>query len=225
MRWTAFIFTLCFLTLSYGCAPPPTPTSTNSNTNYIRPLQQQVHAQQQQLQTLDNALQQLTSTVVATQTELTAVRAELAALHQQQTTTQTLPAAIVTTAPQQPESSGPSATEIYRNAFAAYTQGNYDEAVHGFGQFVNEYPQNPFAPTAYFRQGEALLAQGKNQQALESFAAIVLNYPDAHKAPQALLKMATLFKKITNPNRHKRLWTGYNKITRKVMQPRKRYRL
>lgn len=197
MRNTALLLFCSLVTLLSGCMAPPATSApgTTSFRNPIRPFEQQLKAQEQQINNLDRIVQQLSTTVSTNQNELIALRAEIVKLktrkpipviQQQKKRKSVKPSNPVAATPQ-------SATDIYRNAFSAYTNDNYSIAIDGFNQFLQDYPRNPYVPNAHFWKGEAFFAQGALQSAIEEFSNLVTGYPDAHKAPDALLKLARIF--------------------------------
>lgn len=192
MRCTALILTCLCVTLLSGCAPTPAPSRSASISS--RPLEQRVMAQQEQLVALDATVQQLSTTLATTQDELTSLRREVALLKQRPATPlqeqQFVPP--VSSVPNV-DSSQPSATDTYLQAFSAYTAKDYSAATQGFNTFIQRYPRNPYISNAYFWNGEALLAQNNLEQAVEAFSTVVKEYPEAHKAPDALVKLAQIY--------------------------------
>ena len=89
-----------------------------------------------------------------------------------------------------PEAKTP--TEVYREAFAAYTTGKHALASKLFEQFVTSFPDNAFVANARFWQGEACLAQGLYVEAMEAFAAVEAFDPHSPKVPFARLKQALI---------------------------------
>nr|WP_320114870.1 tol-pal system protein YbgF [uncultured Desulfuromonas sp.] len=193
MRRSLAVIALCSLWLCYGCAPASSP----QNSSFSRPLERQVQAQQQQIDTLTALVSRLENQIGENQTLLNTIQQDIEQLKSRPqaaaTTTQTAPAAAETNTTQ------PSATEIYRQAFADYTQERYTAAERGFSEFLRLYPENPFAATACFRLAQSQQAQGKTQQALSNYAAVVNHYPDDNKAAEALYNMAVVLKKNNQP--------------------------
>lgn len=193
MRRSLATIALCSLWLSYGCAPASSPQSSS----FTRPLERQVQAQQQQIDSLTGLVTRLESQIDANQTLLNTIQQDI-----EQLKSRSQPAgteAEIASTPAGTTTAQPSATEIYRQAFADYTQERYADAEHGFSEFLRLYPENPFAATACFRLAQAQQAQGKTQQALSHFAEVVSHYSDDHKASEALYSMAVLLKKTNQP--------------------------
>ena len=181
------IIALCLFWLNYGCAPAP-----SSQSNLLsRPLERQVQMQKQQIDALETTVLRLQAQLEENQVLLRTLQQDLKRLEPANPS-----AEVATTAPEAQEtvSAQPSATEIYRQAFADYTQERYPQAERGFSEFLRLYPENSFAATACYRLAQAQLAQGKKQQALSNFATVVSNYPDANKASDALYSMSILLK-------------------------------
>lgn len=91
----------------------------------------------------------------------------------------------------QSQSSGNAedAAAAYHQNFNLVKQGRYDDAINGFTQFIQQYPQSNLVPNAEFWMGESHYQQGDFQGALINYKAVIDNYPDSNKAPDALLKM------------------------------------
>jgi len=80
--------------------------------------------------------------------------------------------------------------ELYNTAYRDLIRGNYQLALHGFQQFVRQYPTSELIDNAQYWLGEVYYAQGRYPQAIEEFEKVVRWYPDGEKTPSALLKIA-----------------------------------
>jgi tol-pal system protein YbgF len=78
--------------------------------------------------------------------------------------------------------------EIYRAAYADYTQGSYDLAISGFGDYLAKYPKGSLAANSQYWLGECYYSQKRFKEAIIAFEAVLKNYPKSPKAPGALLK-------------------------------------
>lgn len=81
------------------------------------------------------------------------------------------------------------AAAAYQQNFNLVRQGRYDDAINGFTQFIQQYPQSKLVPNAEFWMGESHYQQRDFHGALVNYKAVVENYPDSSKAPDAWLKM------------------------------------
>lgn len=77
----------------------------------------------------------------------------------------------------------------YQQNFNLLKQGRYEDAINGFTDFIQQYPQSPLVPNAEFWMGEAHYQMSDFQGALVNYQAVVRGYPNSNKAPDALLKI------------------------------------
>ena len=57
--------------------------------------------------------------------------------------------------------------------------GEYAEAISGFDELRNQYPNSGRVPTAMYNQAVAYSRLGQNARAIELFQQLVREYPDA----------------------------------------------
>ncbi len=76
----------------------------------------------------------------------------------------------------------------YQQNFVLLKQGRYEDAINGFTNFIQQYPQSPLVPNAEFWMGEAHYQMSDFQGALVNYQAVIQGYPNSSKAPDALLK-------------------------------------
>ncbi|MGA9851738.1 MAG: tol-pal system protein YbgF [Gammaproteobacteria bacterium] len=76
----------------------------------------------------------------------------------------------------------------YQQNFNLLKQGRYEDAINGFTNFIQQYPQSSLVPNAEFWMGEAHYQMSDFQGALVNYQAVVQGYPNSTKAPDALLK-------------------------------------
>ena len=86
---------------------------------------------------------------------------------------------------------------VYEAVFDKLRGGKYDEAITGFRDLLQRWPDGRNAPNAWYWMGESYYAKRDYDAALESFRGLLLKFPQSGKAPDALLKtgMAHLEKK------------------------------
>jgi tol-pal system protein YbgF len=82
-----------------------------------------------------------------------------------------------------------AAQAAYDVAFKAIRGGNYVEASRNFRSFIQQYPNHPLAPNAWYWLGESYYATTNYPVALESFQRLLSQFPQSDKAPDALLKV------------------------------------
>jgi tol-pal system protein YbgF len=106
--------------------------------------------------------------------------------------------------PGQIATSSATATDIYLKAFSDYASGRFSEAITGFRQFLERYPDNDFSGNAQFWLGECYYSQRLLSRALTEFSLVAERYPDASKAPDALLRMAGIYDELNQPENRRR---------------------
>lgn len=79
-------------------------------------------------------------------------------------------------------------TQTYQAAYRDYQRGNFDLAIEGFRDFLDNAPNSDMADNAAYWIGESLFSQKKYREAIEQFDAVVNRYPRSDKVPGALLK-------------------------------------
>jgi tol-pal system protein YbgF len=84
----------------------------------------------------------------------------------------------------------PGETDAFNAALQQFRGGDYKGAGAAFGDFVKQYPQSPYRPTALFWLGNAYYAQRDYAKSTATFNAVVDGYPTHPRAPEALLGVA-----------------------------------
>jgi tol-pal system protein YbgF len=92
--------------------------------------------------------------------------------------------------------SSPHAQALYKSAYDALVQRNYRGASDSFQQFVQSFPTDPLAGSAYHWLGEAAFISGEYKLAADSFLKSSTNYPNNEKAPESLLKLGISLKRL-----------------------------
>jgi tol-pal system protein YbgF len=77
---------------------------------------------------------------------------------------------------------------VYQAAYKDYQRGNYDLAIEGFRDFVQNNGKSDLADNAAYWVGESLFSQKKYTEAIEQFNRVINGYPKSDKIPAALLK-------------------------------------
>lgn len=77
---------------------------------------------------------------------------------------------------------------LYQTAYNDYLRGNYDLAILGFRQYLDEFPETGLAANAVYWIGECHLAKGEHSRAIMEFNTLLDQYPRSDKAAGALLK-------------------------------------
>ena len=82
-----------------------------------------------------------------------------------------------------------AAQASYDVAFKALRGGDYVQASRQFRSFIQQYPNNPLTPNAYYWLGESYYVTMNYPVALEAFQHLLSQFPQSEKAPDALLKV------------------------------------
>ncbi|MEO8217190.1 MAG: tol-pal system protein YbgF, partial [Acidobacteriota bacterium] len=85
-------------------------------------------------------------------------------------------------------SPGSDPMETYQTAYRDYQKGNFDLAMQGFREFLQNNPASDLADNAAYWIGESLFSQKKYREAIEQFDMVINSYPKSDKVPAALLK-------------------------------------
>jgi tol-pal system protein YbgF len=93
-------------------------------------------------------------------------------------------------------SSSPQARGLYEQSYNSLVQRDYRAAVDGFDHFVQSYPADPLAGSAFFWLGEAAFTSGEYRKAADSFLKGSTNYPQNEKAAESLLKLGISLKRL-----------------------------
>jgi len=86
----------------------------------------------------------------------------------------------------------------FHEAYRAFTDGRYEEALAGFSRFVAAQPESEYADNALFWRGECLLAEGKQLQAVGEYERLLRRYPRSEKAPTALLRIGFIYDRLND---------------------------
>lgn len=82
-----------------------------------------------------------------------------------------------------------AARKAYDAAFEMLKGGRYGESATAFGEFVEQYPDSPYADNAQYWLGESRYVTREFEAALEAFRGVIEEYPDSAKVPDARLKV------------------------------------
>jgi tol-pal system protein YbgF len=185
-----FIMTGCAAQVQTGTTPAnlqQLQQDQQSLSHQVSALQEQVHQLEAQLQAQQQVITKLAPrtpemvTPVGQKTETTAI----------------------STPPENIETTGRSATDIYLKAFSDYAAGRFSESIQGFRAFLEYYPDNDFSGNAQFWLGECFYSQRLLSKALTEFSLAAERYPDSAKAADALLKMSRIYSELNQPDKQR----------------------
>jgi tol-pal system protein YbgF len=78
--------------------------------------------------------------------------------------------------------------DVYKNALADYTKGNYEQAIGGFRTYLQNYPKTSLAANAQYWLGESYYSQRNYAKAVEEFEVVIRDFAESPKVPSALFK-------------------------------------
>lgn len=84
--------------------------------------------------------------------------------------------------------SAANAAETYQSAYRDYTRGNFDLAIAGFREYLEQNPSSDLSDNASYWIGESLFSQKKYDEAIQQFDNVITKFPQSDKVPGALLK-------------------------------------
>lgn len=84
----------------------------------------------------------------------------------------------------------PPEDKLYGEAYAAYQQGDYANAIIGFNRVLDFYPSGQFSANCRYWLGQAYLTQRDYVAASENAQKLLDDYPQSDKTPEALLILA-----------------------------------
>jgi tol-pal system protein YbgF len=97
----------------------------------------------------------------------------------------------------------PGEGEAYRAAYALVRNQQFDQAVTGFKQFLQDYPGGKYSPNAYYWLGELylVLTPVDLESSRQAFMLLLDQYPNNSKIPDAMYKLGKV--QFTKGNRDK----------------------
>lgn len=150
----------------------------------VAELEDRMQTTQGGTETSSHRIDELAQQLTQAQRELADIKALIAAMQQ--------PAPVApsseVTVPATPVAPAANPMETYNAAIRDYQRGNYDLAIEGFRDFLNDNAKSELADNAAYWIGESLFSQKKYREAIQQFDSVVNNYPKSDKVPGALLK-------------------------------------
>lgn len=86
-----------------------------------------------------------------------------------------------------------SSPESYRRALELYRDGQSEQAIQAFRDFVRTNPKSALADNAQYWVGEAYFAQNDYNRSIIELNEVLLKYPQGDQVPGALLALASAF--------------------------------
>jgi tol-pal system protein YbgF len=95
-----------------------------------------------------------------------------------------------------PVASPPPARELYSQAYADYTRGNYDLAMQGYREYLRYYPDTDLSDNAQYWIGESLYAKKLFAEAVDAWDELLREYPSSDKLPDGRFKRAMALERL-----------------------------
>lgn len=79
-----------------------------------------------------------------------------------------------------------------------HEEKNYDQAINGLYDFIDEYDEGDLTVNAYYWLGEVYLVEDQLEQARQAFTIVATRYGDHRKAPDAVYKLGVTLDRLGN---------------------------
>ncbi len=79
-----------------------------------------------------------------------------------------------------------------------HQEKNYDQAINGLYDFIDEYDEGDLTVNAYYWLGEVYLVEDQLEQARQAFTIVATRYGDHRKAPDAVYKLGVTLDRLGN---------------------------
>lgn len=86
--------------------------------------------------------------------------------------------------------------ELYHSAYLDYTRGNFDQALVGFKNYLEQFPDTHLADNAQYWIGECYYSKKMYSEAIAEFEKVINNYPDGNKVVAALYKIGLCYEAL-----------------------------
>jgi tol-pal system protein YbgF len=86
--------------------------------------------------------------------------------------------------------------ELYDNSLDSFKEGEFQQAMERFKNFLKTYPRSDRADNAQFWIGESYMALKRYEQAILAYQEVIKKYPKGNKTPNAMLRQAMAFLEI-----------------------------
>jgi tol-pal system protein YbgF len=161
----------------------------------LQNLSSHIDELQAKLEETNNRLAQLSQQIAATNQDLQNFRSVAPSSNEPADGAVANPAPNAPNAPPPPGPAGaarPGAKAdpkaLYDSAYNDYLKGNYDLAMRGFQEYIDEFPDTDLTDNATYWVGECYYRQRKFRQAVTQFEQVLARFPRSDKMASALLK-------------------------------------
>ncbi len=87
-------------------------------------------------------------------------------------------------------------TEYQKIQTLIHQEKNYDQAINGLYDFIDEYEEGDLTVNAYYWLGEVYLVEEQLEQARQAFTIVATRYGDHRKAPDAVYKLGVTLDRL-----------------------------
>jgi tol-pal system protein YbgF len=95
-----------------------------------------------------------------------------------------------------PPTAAPDPRDLFSQAYADCSRGNYDLGIQGFREFLRAYPSTDRSDNAQYWIGECLFSKGAFAEAVEAWDALLRDFPSSDKVPDARVKKGLALEKV-----------------------------
>jgi tol-pal system protein YbgF len=107
----------------------------------------------------------------------------------------------------------PEEVTAYREAYAAWRDGQNQVCIDRFRAFLQTYPKSAYADDGAFWMADCHYKQGDYKNAVLRFDDVVRNYPTGNKAPEALYRQGEALLKL-GPNFNKAARRAFERVVK-----------
>jgi len=109
-------------------------------------------------------------------------------------------------APLPPPTPGQSPQQLYSQAYADYSVGQYSLAIQGFQAFLNYYPKNDQADDVQLMIGDCYFQDAKYADASTAYARVISNYPGTNAVQMAYYKRGIALQQLGKVDEARQSW-------------------
>ncbi|HVS65837.1 MAG TPA: tol-pal system protein YbgF [Thermoanaerobaculia bacterium] len=78
--------------------------------------------------------------------------------------------------------------DLYQSSYDHFLRGNYTDAISGFRQYIDRFPNSDLADNATYWIGESYFSQGQFEEAIQAFGLVASLYPNSERIASSLLR-------------------------------------
>jgi tol-pal system protein YbgF len=105
-----------------------------------------------------------------------------------------------------PASANVTAEKMYAAAMARFQVDDYRQALLGWAELMQRFPDDPLAANAQYWIGETYYRQRDFRAALPEFRRVVDGYAKSQQVPEALLKIGLCYRALMDATRAREAW-------------------